>query len=162
MLRARPEVEAQVIMARIRTRADASPILRQIWEGDILVQLALVSETRYRYEFPFIKEMPVDLQRVNNAYLNSLVYEWTLTGAGSPFRLPPVVLRNARWADLRPYHVMRKLVAAYFMYGSQLFICFQKDYFLEDMSLLDPELLSGGRETIRALEPAASGIPVSR
>ncbi len=30
--------------------------------------------------------------------------------------------------------LMRKLIAAYFMYGSQCFICFQKDYFLEDMT----------------------------
>ena len=28
---------------------------------------------------------------------------------------------------------MRELLEAYFMYGSQFFICFQKDYFLEDM-----------------------------
>ena len=74
MLQSRPEEESKEIFARIRSGADAGAILRHIRDGDILLQLALVPETRYRYQFPFIKEMPVFLEKVENPYLTSLVY----------------------------------------------------------------------------------------
>lgn len=158
ILRTRPEEEAKEILARIRNGDDARSILRQIREGDVLLQLELVPETRYRYEFPFIKEMPAFLQHVDNAYLNSLVYEWARKGSQAPEQstggateqetayLKPYCaaeLVEPRIDTIKPSNwtavsindgLMRKFLSAYFMYGSQFAICFQKDYFLEDMA----------------------------
>lgn len=159
MLQNRTGVEAQEVLARIRSGRDPQSILRQIQEGDVLLQMALVPETRYRYEFPFIKEMPAFLQHAGNTYLNSLVYEWTRQEVFQNHRLIAAGSGQPEAAYLKPYHaaelvdiniestkpsdwtrvpasdeLMRRLLAAYFMYGYQWFVCFQKDYFLEDMA----------------------------
>ncbi|KAK2608972.1 hypothetical protein QQS21_002452 [Conoideocrella luteorostrata] len=157
-LQTRSQSEADEVYSRIRRGTSPESILRHIKEGDLLLQLALRPETRYRYEFPFIKEMPAFLQSADNAYLNSLVYEWTRIdaqahqvsagGAGeneTPYLRPyhAAELWDARIDAIKPSHwttvstddtLMRKLLTAYFLYGSQFFICFQKDYFLEDMA----------------------------
>ena len=65
---------------RIRTGADASSILRHVNYGDVLVQLALVPEARFRYEFPYLPEMPAFLRGSDNPYLDSEVYEYALRG----------------------------------------------------------------------------------
>ncbi|KAL2261349.1 hypothetical protein VTK26DRAFT_4346 [Humicola hyalothermophila] len=78
VLQSRPEQEAEEVFRRIRTGADASSILRHVNYGDVLVQLALVPEARFRYEFPYIPEMPPYLCRPDNQYLYSEVYEFAL------------------------------------------------------------------------------------
>ena len=54
-------------------------IARHIKFGDLLVQIALEPETRYRYEFPLAQDMPAHLLGSWNPYLDSLVYEWAST-----------------------------------------------------------------------------------
>ncbi|KAK0729242.1 hypothetical protein B0T21DRAFT_291956 [Apiosordaria backusii] len=84
VLRSRPEKEAEEIFQRIRRGADATAILRHVNYGDMLVQLALVPETRFRYEFPYLPDMPVYLQRQDNPYLDSEVFDCALRGAVDP------------------------------------------------------------------------------
>lgn len=155
----RPENVAREIFSRVRDGGDAASIVRQVQDGDMLLQLALVPETRYRYEFPLVKEMPRALQRPDNVYLNSMVYEWTRSQTDTPQSPTSNSQAAGEAAYLRPYHaaelvdarineikpsewtnvstnddLMRRLIAAYFIYGSQFFTCFHKDYFLEDMA----------------------------
>jgi hypothetical protein len=160
-LQNRPQVEAEEIYKRVRGGADAESVLRHVQEGDLLVQLAVVPETRYRYEFPFIREMPSYLNRPNNPYLDSLIYEWTaaINGVSNPQRPSSVsgaVVHQSLY--LEPYHaadiidprisavkpsdwtsvssddgLMRKLLASYFMTEYHWLTFFHKDYFLEDM-----------------------------
>jgi hypothetical protein len=80
VLQTRSEKEAEEVFQRIRRGADAGSILRHVNYGDVLVQLALVPETRYRYEFPYLPEMPPFLRRFDNPYLDSEVYECALRG----------------------------------------------------------------------------------
>jgi hypothetical protein len=54
--------------------------LRHVNYGDVLVQMALVPEARYRYEFPYLPDMPPFLRQLDNPYLDSEVYEYTLRG----------------------------------------------------------------------------------
>ncbi|KAF2475124.1 uncharacterized protein BDR25DRAFT_186444, partial [Lindgomyces ingoldianus] len=68
MLKARTEQEATIIMQRIRNGVDADTIIRHVEDGDLLLQLSLVPETRYRYDFPFITDMPSFLQLPDNVY----------------------------------------------------------------------------------------------
>ncbi|KAK0673333.1 putative nitrogen assimilation transcription factor [Cercophora samala] len=81
VLRSRPEKEAEEIFQRIRRGADANSILRHVNYGDVLVQLALVPETRFRYEFPYLPDMPIYLQIHDNPYLDSEVFDCALRRA---------------------------------------------------------------------------------
>ncbi|KAK0730418.1 hypothetical protein B0H67DRAFT_32036 [Lasiosphaeris hirsuta] len=85
LLQTRPEQEAEDLLQRIRRGADANSILRHVNYGDVLVQLALVPEARYRYEFPYKTDMPEFLLRPDNPYLDSELYELALrTAPDSP------------------------------------------------------------------------------
>jgi len=76
-LQSRPETDAQAILGRIRRGDDVNVIARHINFGDLLIQVALEPETRYRYEFPMVRDIPAHLIGSWNPYLDSLIYEWT-------------------------------------------------------------------------------------
>ena len=74
-LRDLPENQGLEVLRRIRLGATVTTIVRQIKDGDLLLQMSLVSETRLRYEFPYRATMPLAIARSNNAYLCSILYE---------------------------------------------------------------------------------------
>jgi hypothetical protein len=76
-MRTRPEGEAQGLLQKLRSGVQVSDILRQVHDGDLLLQLALVPETKFRYEFPLVHDMPASLLQPDNPYVTSAVYEWT-------------------------------------------------------------------------------------
>jgi hypothetical protein len=69
-----PDEDAQSILQRIRAGADIATLIDHIKSGNLLLQMAVSPETRFRYEFPYRSEMPEDYI-ANNPYLDSLVYE---------------------------------------------------------------------------------------
>jgi hypothetical protein len=75
LVRDRPHYEAMAIVGNIRRGDDPNDIVRRVEHGDMLVQMRLVPETRYRYEFPFRKEMPAFLVRSGSRYLRSSLLE---------------------------------------------------------------------------------------
>ncbi|KAI9167331.1 Galactosyl transferase [Paramyrothecium foliicola] len=83
ILQLRPEVEAVEILRRIRAGATPDSVLRLVENGDMLINLALIPDTRLRYEFPFITSMPAHLCVSGNDYLQSPLYELTSTGTGA-------------------------------------------------------------------------------
>ena len=78
ILRSRPELEPFSILQRIRSGNEIQTILRNVKDDDLLLQLSLIPETRYRYEFPYLADMPAFLAVPNNPYLASLIYENTV------------------------------------------------------------------------------------
>ncbi|KAK4128133.1 hypothetical protein N657DRAFT_564260 [Parathielavia appendiculata] len=107
LLQTRPDKEADELFRRIRRGADAGAILRHVNYGDMLVQLALIPEARYRYEFPYLPDMPPFLRQFDNPYLDSEVYECALRGSPEPShqprqhahqRLLPDTRNGADWA----------------------------------------------------------------
>ena len=74
------EKEGQQILRRIKAGADVDTLLSQIRDGNLLLQLALVPETRFRYEFPYISRMPEVLLQGENPYLQTILYEPTAVG----------------------------------------------------------------------------------
>ncbi|KAK4180196.1 hypothetical protein QBC36DRAFT_384517 [Triangularia setosa] len=88
ILRSRPQHEANSVFKRIRTGDDPQSILRHVEHGDLLLQLRVVPESRYRYEFPFMSPLPARLQTQDNPYLGSLIYEWEVERPGSPIKSP--------------------------------------------------------------------------
>jgi hypothetical protein len=153
-LRSGADADAQLIFYKVRTGVDVETILRQVKDGDLLLQLTLVPETETRYEFPYVAEMPSFLQIPDNLYLGSLIYQETLwSSKPSP---------RSNWfqtAYLKPYHaaelmdpqlsgatpskwtsvssndaLLRKLLEAYFLHDYPWCPPFQKDSFLHDMN----------------------------
>lgn len=52
-----------------------SSLVRQIQDGDLLLQVSLVPETRLRYDFPYRSGMPSVVLQSNNPYLSSILHE---------------------------------------------------------------------------------------
>jgi len=108
-MRSRPEGDADTIFRRIRSGADVGSVLRHVQTGDLLLQLQVSPETRYRFDFPFRREMPKSLQTPANPYLRSLVYEVALSSAASSepgeASRGPGALAEDRYAPqyLKPY-----------------------------------------------------------
>lgn len=77
-LQTRPERDAYAILSKIRQGDDVETVARHLKFGDVLLQVSVSPETRYRYEFPLLSEMPAHLVNAGNPYLDSLIYEWTI------------------------------------------------------------------------------------
>lgn len=154
-----PEKDAFDVVRRLRTDADVAGVIRQVKDGCLLLQLAVAPETRLRYTFPYISEMPARLQVPDNRYLESPVYEATYTtGSPSP---PPAEELVSRYQGvyLKPYHtaeivdprfskirasrwttvisdddLFRKVLHAYLLHEYTTFAFFHKDCFLDDLA----------------------------
>lgn len=72
------EQDAADVLRRIRAGVTAGAILAQVKNGHLLTQLSLAVETRRRYEFPYVSEMPIHLSMVDNMYLRSLLCHATI------------------------------------------------------------------------------------
>ncbi|CAG7565821.1 unnamed protein product [Fusarium equiseti] len=157
-MRDRNEEDAVTIMTRIRAGQDPGTILRHLDTGDLLLQLHLVPETRFRNSFPFAFRIPTRLQSLRNVYFQSPVYEATLMEhspehAGtielhdrfSPQYLRPYaaaelidprinLLKPSKWTNvLTDDALMRNMLRFYFRLEHQSLPFFHKDYFLDDM-----------------------------
>jgi hypothetical protein len=157
-MRDRNEEDAATIMTRIRAGQDPGTILRHLDTGDLLLQLHLVPETRFRNSFPAAFRIPARLQSLGNVYFQSPVYEAALMEY-SPEQTGTIELHDRfRPQYLRPYAaaelidprinllkpsnwtnvltddaVMRNMLRFYFRLEHQSLPFFHKDYFLDDM-----------------------------
>lgn len=154
-LQTRGEAEAAAIFFRIRTGVDTQVILKQIKEGDLLLQLRLIPESRRRYSFPCESEMPAHLRAVDNPYLQSPLYEWTGIEVEES-RPPSSATGLAQY--MKPYHasmladprfdrvvpsrwttvstdddLMREILKAHFQFEYPCTTFFHVDCFLDDM-----------------------------
>ncbi|KAF2108725.1 hypothetical protein BDV96DRAFT_587169 [Lophiotrema nucula] len=160
LLQNRPEEEVAVILRRIREGANPEHVLRQVQDGDLLLQLALVPEARYRYDFPYNKRMPKALIISNNTYLESPIFEraWADISASSLYPITRAREDNGLASSsmyLIPYHaaevsdplladakisewttvtsnesLLRKLLAAYIKYDAGFLTALHKEHFL--------------------------------
>jgi len=78
------EQDAAEILRRLRAGMDAAAIVNHVKDGDLLMQLSLAPETRRRYEFPYVPEMPHHLFIADNLYLDSLLYQAALSLPSTP------------------------------------------------------------------------------
>ncbi|KAI1449337.1 hypothetical protein F5Y02DRAFT_413848 [Annulohypoxylon stygium] len=161
ILRSRPEEEITHVLQRLRAGEDAQTIVKTVQDGDLLLQLSLKPEFRFRYEFPYIREMPHFLKDPQNPYIHSLLYERTVTQLVQPpmyIETLKEVSEESQKMYLAPYHtvelhdsrissivvskwtsvssdnpMLRVLLQIYFVFEFPFHPCFQKDFFLEDM-----------------------------
>ncbi|KAI8710723.1 Zn(2)-C6 fungal-type domain-containing protein [Fusarium sp. LHS14.1] len=158
LLRCLPERESHGILRRLREGADVATTMRQVKDGDLLLQLAWAPETRLRYDFPYCTSMPAALLSPDNQYLGSPVFQTTFHA------LPQSAGQTEAWASpsetiyMTPYHaaelmdphipsiqvskwtsvesddeLLRTLLRAYFLHDYANYTCFQKDIFLQAM-----------------------------
>jgi hypothetical protein len=141
---------------------DAETVLKRFRDGDLLLQLSLVPERRYRYEFPFLQEMPEFLLKPTNPYLDTLLHDFNFNRHPSPQNQQfgaDDLRKDSRSAYWIPYHtaelvdpviasikpsawtlvcsddtLMRELLRVYFLSEYQSLPIFHKDYFLQDMA----------------------------
>ncbi|PVI05577.1 hypothetical protein DM02DRAFT_584122 [Periconia macrospinosa] len=164
-IRTRPDGDAKAIFESIRSGADVDSIVRHIDSGDLVSQLRVVPERRFRFEFPFKGEMPRFLQAPDNLYLKSPLHEAALAFPTSerqgsigleesqyttpyvkPYFTAAVVdprldkITPSKWTQVsQDDESMRLILRSYFLYDYQFVGCFHKDDFLDDM-------LSGSEE----------------
>lgn len=163
------EHDSRAILNMIRLGADVATVVRQIADGNLLLQLSLVPETRRRYEFPYAVAMPAPLETADNPYLRSLVYEATFYDRDQGRHLsPPPPANDAHMAVyLQPYHaaaivdprladidvarwtsvttdnpLMRKLLHSYFLHEYPAYPAFQKDIFIQALADADERFCS--------------------
>ena len=106
------EAEAFHILQRLRAGTDVETTVRRVQEGDLLLQLALRPESRFRYQFPYLPFMPAPLQTSDNPYLESFLDE----GAAQDFSPSPPQQQSSSSATeaahagsnshvyMKPYH----------------------------------------------------------
>ncbi|CAE7194778.1 Zn [Pyrenophora teres f. teres] len=68
LIRTRPDDEAFEIIRRIKMGADARDILKHIKEADLLIQLNLRPQNRFRYTLPFKSTIPAHYSHSENLY----------------------------------------------------------------------------------------------
>jgi hypothetical protein len=161
LLRTKPAEEASEILRRVRGGLDPEVVLRHVEAGDLLLQVSLVPETRYRYVFPFIKDdIPEFPQLPENKYLESPRYENTSPGSSPSQRTNRDLSASEDYAMyFKPYHAaevvdplvssskpsawttiskddrkLRRLLQSYLICSYFWFTSFNKEYFLQDMS----------------------------
>ncbi|KAM6510043.1 hypothetical protein FALCPG4_017674 [Fusarium falciforme] len=153
------EVLANSIFRQIRQGASPESIVQQIRTGDAFVELRLSTETRYRFNFPYKKDMPSKLLSSNSPYLRSYMYEAVhqsrdaatyqsdplLGDQDMPHYLKPYQaskLNDPRLESILPSEwtnvskdneLMRGLIRLFFVYEYPWYSFFHKDHFLDDM-----------------------------
>ncbi|EOA89630.1 uncharacterized protein SETTUDRAFT_103856 [Exserohilum turcica Et28A] len=75
LVRTLPEQDAIELFHRVRAGGDVAAIVSHARDGNLLLQLHLAPETRFRYELPYSRDMPTLLLTSGSPYLDSLVYE---------------------------------------------------------------------------------------
>ncbi|KAL7822712.1 hypothetical protein V8C26DRAFT_179922 [Trichoderma gracile] len=157
------ENDAMTMFSLVRQGVDPGALLRQMKEGDLLLQLSVVPETRRRYQFPYLAAMPLHLQTPDNPYLSSVLYETAFNGVGQqgnrgstmpqrgissryqniylqPYHaaevLDPLIdhVKPSKWTMVTSDdHLMRTLLRAYILHEYPTFPIFHKDIFFQAM-----------------------------
>ncbi|KAF5009796.1 hypothetical protein FDECE_4004 [Fusarium decemcellulare] len=156
------ERESFEVLSRARQGASISDILRHVTDGNLLLQLSLVPETRRRYQFPHVSDFPSFLRTRENPYLDALMFEatvdsstesntrqrssnWATRADQAPYLTPysaaEIVdphlwnVTCAKWTSvIKDDQLLRQLLNSYFLHQYSPFFAFQKDYFLQDMA----------------------------
>jgi hypothetical protein len=167
-----PEPQAQEVLQRIRSGTDVVSICNQVMAGDVLIQMAVAPETRFRYKLLYMPEMPQQYISTDNPYLNSLIYEGlslyerddganldksAVQGNGSdgespylrPFHAAHVVdpllsdVKPSLWTAVCQNDALMRNLLAVWLHSEYTFTsAFQKDYFLEDMAAQNTDFCS--------------------
>lgn len=161
LLQNQPIDVATDIFERIRHGSNVLDVLRYVQYGSLRYQLSLVPDTTFQYVSPHLVDMMPLFQGPFNPYLDSKLYKSldisprpTLPSTSSsipnheaiysiPYpgtriedaRLTSRHSKPALWTSISSDDAfVRRLLETYFLYEFPFWPCFQKDFFLDDMS----------------------------
>lgn len=157
LIKTMSEADSIDVLHRIRAGGNVQDILNQVKDGNLLMQLSLVPETRRRYDLPHRMDMPAFILVETNPYLKSVVYEKTLSasepspptdGQESALNLYMMPYSSAVMADpllsrvttihwttvITDNNLLRQLLSAYFVHQHSSYVYLHKDQFLQDMA----------------------------
>jgi hypothetical protein len=66
------------MVRRIKSGVNVEDLIKYVKDGDLLLQLVMVPESRRRYSFPVVEEFPAPLLIPDNGYVQSLIYQAAL------------------------------------------------------------------------------------
>ena len=155
MMQTMSEDDAAEIFRRVRSGAKADAIVRHVRDGNLILELSVVPPRLTRFQFPCISSIPSKLlesryfrshmfcavQTVNRPILaeedNRVARKSNYTAPFFTAEMADPLLSQAKpsiWTRVSSNDVLlRKLLAACFMFEYPWEYIFQKDYFLEDM-----------------------------
>jgi hypothetical protein len=161
LLKTRSPPEVTEILRRIRAGIDVETILRYVRDGDLLLQMHLLPETRLRYTFPDFASWPTVFRDPADPYLKAQLLDFapghdsqadgsSLSAQPAPnphshvYQIPyhaaemidPRLssVKAARWTTVTTDNALvSRLLAIYFQFEYSRTRFFQKDLFLDDL-----------------------------
>ncbi|KAF1923885.1 uncharacterized protein M421DRAFT_404860 [Didymella exigua CBS 183.55] len=148
LMKSSSDNDAINILLRLRAGADPEAVVRQVKDGNLLMQLSLVPETRRRYDLPYITEMPAFLLTPENPYKPPSTFYAQLNlqdpGISSCYTKPyhAAVVFDAlvdkvtisTWTTIiSSDELLRQLLRSFFQHAYAEWFPFHKDLFLSDM-----------------------------
>ncbi|KXX83211.1 Nitrogen assimilation transcription factor nirA [Madurella mycetomatis] len=162
LLETRGQQEVNEILRRLRAGSDVESILRYVKAGDLLLQLRLAPEARFRYCFPDFANWPTVFRDPEDPYLTTQLLDVSPTthpqARISSLPSPPFDTCTSPHVYHMPYHtahvadprltsvkaakwtsvttddaLVSKLLAIYLQFDYPTSPCFQKDLFLDDL-----------------------------
>lgn len=162
LLETRGQREVDEILRRLRAGSDVESILRYVKAGDLLLQLRLAPEARFRYCFPDFTNWPTVFRDPEDPYLATQLLDASPTAhpqvlvSSLPSPIfdtctPPHVyhmpyhtahvadprlasVKAAKWTSVTTDDALvSKLLAIYLQFDYPTSPCFQKDLFLDDL-----------------------------
>ncbi len=142
------ENDAIDVLRRLRAGESMSKIVSQVRDGNLLLQLSLVPETRRLYDPPKFTHIPDFLLTPENVYLSSAIYMTAGQSETSsqdpvytiPFHAAEVVDPLIDQATAAPWTIvisdnklLRRLLRGFFQHAYAEWFPFHKDLFLSDM-----------------------------
>lgn len=141
--------DALNILRRIRAGADPEAVVRQIQDGNLLIQLSLVPETRRLYNLPYTSKIPDCLLTPDNPYVPPATLNAKIDlhdpGWSSPYTKPyhaavvsDVLIDRvsiSNWTTvISSNELLRQLLRTFFQFAYAEWFPFHKDLFLLDMA----------------------------
>ncbi|KAF3003580.1 hypothetical protein E8E13_006619 [Curvularia kusanoi] len=148
LMKSSSDEDAINILRRVRAGADPETVVRQVRDGNLLMQLSLVPETRRQYDLPYKADMPALLLTPDNLYVPSAILKGKAiledTGQNPSFTKPyhAAIVSDAlidrvtisKWTTvIASDKLLRQLLRSFFQFAYAEWFPFHKDLFLSDM-----------------------------
>lgn len=148
LLRCLPEQDSQGILQRLRQGADVGTIIRQVKDGNLILQLAWAPDAQLHHDFPYFNSMPAALLSpgVGSPQFQQTKPQAVLQARGRRAELVDPHLPDiqaSRWTEVeKDDELLRTLLRSYFLHDYANYTCFQKDIFLSAMKDEDSRFCS--------------------
>ena len=153
------EQDAAEVFRLLKAGTDIDSIVKHVRDGNLLLQLPLISETIYQNEFLYMAKMPSHLFVIDNSHISSCLYKVVSSSSaythaenrqlttkyGSAYMMPyhttkmvePLIdkITTTPWTMVTSDNrLLRRLISLYFIGPHPCAPLVHKDLFLEDMA----------------------------